>query len=250
MRGLAAVLLGISGLAVVALVLAGCGGDDDGGATPGATAEGSATTAGGTATRAQGDPATAFRALTIPEDLTSGFEAGRADAKVVLEVFEDFQCPHCLNFTLQFEPLLMQEYVVPGKVKFVFRNLPILGPESGNAAIAAACAAEQDGFWPYHKELFLAQADAGQLTDEKLEAGRFTAERLMEMAGKAALDTAAFETCLRGDAIIDRVNEDIRAAQAAGFRGTPSFLLNGKTVTGPTDAAGWRVLLDGALAAP
>jgi protein-disulfide isomerase len=247
MKSLAGALLGLSAVAVAALVMvSACGGDDDGGDKPPA---GTSATAGSASTvPAKGDPAAAFRALTVPDDLTDGFEAGKADAKVTLEMFEDFQCPHCLSFTLQFEPLLFEEYVVPGKVRLVFRNLPILGPESANAAIAGTCASAQDRFWPYQKELFLAQADAGQLTDEQLDKGRFALQPLRMMADRAGIDAVAFDACMQDEATVARVNDDIRAAQAAGFRGTPSFLLNGKAVAAPADAAGWRKLLDGALA--
>lgn len=244
MKGLTGALLGLSAVAVAALVmLSACGGGDD---KPPAAA-GSATAGNASTVPAKGDPAAAFRALTVPEDITTGFEAGKADAKVTLEMFEDFQCPHCLSFTLQFEPMLFEEYVVPGKVRIIFRNLPILGPESANAAIASTCAAAQDKFWPYQKELFLAQADAGQLTSEQLDKGRFAIQPLQKMADAVDIDAVAFDACMQDDATIARVNEDIRAAQTAGFRGTPSFLLNGKAVSPPADAAGWRKLLDGAL---
>jgi protein-disulfide isomerase len=238
-----------------AMVLAGaCGGDDDSSPTPRPTSAAATT---GT-TRASVTTATApdvsaqvaaFRAFEVPPELTSGPTAGKPEAKVTLEMYEDFQCPHCLNFTLNFEQLIFQEYVIPGKIKVTFRQFPILGAESGNAALGAACAAAENKFWPYQKALFLVQADAGQLTKEQVDVGRFSEQSLTDLATKLGMDGQAFDACLNAPATSDAVTADVRRGQTAGVPGTPGFVLNGKLVATPPDAAGWRKLLDGAVAA-
>ena len=49
---------------------------------------------------------------------------------------------------------IREEYIDTGKVRFVFRNFAVLGPESTKAAEASECAADQEAFWNYHDLLF------------------------------------------------------------------------------------------------
>ena len=234
---------------LLAVLVAACGNGDD--AQTG-TGEPS-TTKGATPTRTKGpDPAQEFRDLEFPAEIVDGQAIGKFGARITLTAFEDFQCPFCLRFTLVNEPVIIEEYVLPGKVRLEFKHFPILGDESGAAAVAANCAADQGRFWDLHKRLFLAQFDAGQLTNEKLNVGRFSVENLQGYATEAGLDTAAFRACLASQPAADRVTAELREAAALGLRGTPSFLINGQPVARPpTTPAEWRTFLDEQLnAAP
>ncbi len=241
-----------------ALAFAACGGDDDDAApatdsrsTPATTQPGSRTAAAGTPTSSAADNAAAqrIRNTTYPASMLRDKEMGKTDARVVMEVYEDFQCPHCLNFTVQVEPEIIKDYIETGKVRFVFRNFPILGQESSNAAIAAQCAANQGQFWPYHKKLFLVQAEAGQLVREQVNVGRFADARLKAYADEIKLDRAAFDACLTSPETSTAVSDEVRAGVAAGVRGTPGILINGQLLAGtPADVAGWKKLLDDRVA--
>ena len=231
-------------LAVVlaGVMLVGCGDDDDG--PPGT----STAPSGATATR-EPEPANEvaadLEAIEYPTRLADGMALGDVDAPAILEMFEDFQCPFCLRFTANWEALLM-EYVEDGKLRLVFRNLPILGPESVYAAAAAVCAAEQEAFWEYHRRLFLVQAEAGQHEHEEINVGRFTPEALAGYADEVGLDREAFATCLRDPATVTAIQDDVDLADAAGLRSTPSLILDGQQVQVPQDEATWRQLLDDA----
>src|SRR5688572_29240872 len=231
--------------AVVAALLVGCGDDDDPETSDGS--ETATATSGGdspTATRAAAnEAAAALQAIEYPVDLADGMAIGNADAAATLELWEDFQCPFCLRLTVQFEDLMM-EYVGEGNLRVVFRNFPILGDESVFAAAAAVCAAEQDKFWEYHNKLFLVQAEAGQLTNEQLNVGRFDPDALVEYAGEVGLDEAAFATCLEDDATIAVIQEEFNVGRNAGINSTPTLVLNGERVQTPQDEQGWRQLLD------
>lgn len=198
----------------------------------------------------QPDVALPFKELDFPVELTNGQSIGDVAASLTLTVFEDFQCPFCLRFTLVNEPVIIQEYVLTGKIRFEFKHFPILGQESGAAAIAAACAADQGQFWKLHKRLFLAQFEAGQMTSEKLNVGRFTVTSLQQMAKDESLNMTAFNECLSGEGAITAVANSLREATTLGLRGTPSFLVNGRPVSGPpTSPAEWRTFLDAQLKA-
>src|SRR5438309_5511747 len=64
---------------------------------------------------------------------------GRADAPVTLYEMSDFQCPYCREFAVSTMPVLEREYIEPGKVRFVYINLP-LSSVHRNAASAAEVA--------------------------------------------------------------------------------------------------------------
>lgn len=228
---------------VLALVAA-CGDDgDDPGTEPTQRSPGTATATPGN------EIVAALQKLDAPLELADGLALGRPEAKVTLAVFEDFQCPHCLRFTALIEPAIVEEYVKPGKVRLEFRNLPFLGPESVQAALAAWCAGEQNQFWPYQEKLFMVQAEAGQATSEKLDVGRYSTEKLQEHASALGLDRAAFDACYTSEAAAEGVRTGLREAQSLGLRGTPSFVIDGQPLAdSPASLAVWRKVLDEALA--
>ena len=113
------------------------------------------------------------------------------------------------------------------------------------AAIAGYCAADQGKFWEMHKQLFLVQAEAGQLTDEKTNVGRFSIDNLVKYAKDLGLDTDAFSTCASADTTVAALTQQLQDAQDLGFRGTPSFAVNGVAQSGqPATLDAWTKFLD------
>jgi protein-disulfide isomerase len=152
--------------------------------------------------------------------LAAGLAMGDPDAPVVLEEFGDFQCPHCLTWAQDVEPLLVENYVETGQLYLIYRNFPILGPESFDAANASFCAAEQDRFWEYHDILFANQSGRNS--------GGFANRRLIAFAESVGLDPDSFRECLEENRYSADVDEDYRSAQSFGVRGTPGIVLNGQ----------------------
>lgn len=207
---------------------------------------------GSSTTTASGANVTAQKltALKVPYEMADGFYLGSPTAKVTVSVYEDFQCPFCLSYTANTEPTIVNEYVKTGKVRLQFQNLPILGQESVLAAFAGYCAAEQNLFWKLHGKLFLVQAEANQLTDEKLNVGRFSAEKLVSYAEEIGVESATFSACLEAQTTVDGLTKQVADAQTFGFRGTPSFAINGVAQPGqPSSLAAWRKLLDESISA-
>src|SRR5690606_10632114 len=63
---------------------------------------------------------------------------GNADAPVVLIEFSDFQCPFCRRFWRETLPSIKEEYIDTGKVKFVYRDMPLsIHPAALPAAMAS-----------------------------------------------------------------------------------------------------------------
>jgi protein-disulfide isomerase len=174
----------------------------------------------------------------VDEGLTSGRRMGVEAAPLVLEVFEDFLCSHCLAFTVNVEPTLIEEYVNEGKLAIEFRHFPVLGRGAVASAIAAECAVDQEAFWPYHRLLFANQANGIAPSPNGF----------IGLASSLELDLVEFEACLNDTATLATVQADFDLAQSIGFTGTPSFRLNGVALPGqPNSLDGWRALLDGEL---
>jgi protein-disulfide isomerase len=150
----------------------------------------------------------------------NGLILGDPNAPVVLEVYEDFQCPACLSFTKTVSPLLIQDYVNTGQVLFIFRHYPFLGSESYAASNASMCANEQGRFWDYHDILFANQ------TGENI--GAFSNRRLQAFAETINLNMDAFNACFNSSAYDAQIREEKATGLANQVTGTPSVFVNGQ----------------------
>ncbi len=191
-------------------------------------------------------PAGSFTRIT-PEarPLENGLAMGNPNAKVKIEVFEDFQCPACKEFTDLIETQLVQStYLSSGQVYYTYRQFPILDQvsatkESHQAANASMCANAQGKFWAYHDILFANQSG------ENL--GAFNNKRLEAFAQSLGLDMTAFTKCFNADTYKTEIDADIQKGQAYGIQGTPSIFLNGTQIN-PVTYSDLKSSIDAALA--
>jgi protein-disulfide isomerase len=169
---------------------------------------------------------------------------GKANAKVTIIEFGDYQCPVCRLFWREIEPRLKKQYVDTGMVKLVFRDFPIqqIHPESTMAAMAAQCAADQGKYWEYHDKIFREQ-DKG--TDDLV---RFKAADLKKWATDIRLDAAAFSQCVDSGRYKDEVAKDFADGAAVGVQGTPTFFINGRVVAGAQPFPVFKKIIDEELA--
>ncbi|BDG61034.1 DsbA family protein [Caldinitratiruptor microaerophilus] len=220
--GAMAAVAAVAALAVLLAIWFGTG------PAPDAPAGGSGGPAGTTAGDTAGVPAR-----------SGGRTVGRADAPVVVEMYSDFQCPHCATAAREVVPPLLREYADAGQVRFVARYFPILGPGSTLAAEAAACADRQGRFWAYHDELFR-RGESG-------DRSAFTLSGLHEIAGDLGLDGARFRSCLENHETRGEVQADYDQGTRLGVRATPTFLINGVKIEGALPYAEIKRLVDVAL---
>jgi protein-disulfide isomerase len=161
--------------------------------------------------------------------MENGKTIGNPNAKVKIEVYEDFQCPACKEFTDQVEAQLMQStYISSGQVYYEFMQWPFIDSgsitkESHQAANASMCALEQERFWDYHAILFANQgAENG---------GSFTDKRLQAFAESLGLDMTAFNKCFRSNKYSADIEADYQSGISLGINSTPSVFLNGTLVS-------------------
>ena len=121
-------------------------------------------------------------------------------------------------------PLLDEEYINTGQVYYIYKDFPILGPQSLTAALAAECAGAQGQYWAMHHWLFSNQSAWKRKSD--------AAQIIQAAAAAAGLDVGAFGRCLESGEYLEEVRADAEEARKAGARGTPAFLINGRLFSG------------------
>ena len=180
-------------------------------------------------------------AATSARPAVSRPSLGAADAPVVIAEYADFQCPFCGVFAREVKPQIEAAYVATGKVRFEWHDFAWMGAESGAAANAARCAADQDAFWPYHDQLY-----GGRVTPNS---GTFSRDRLIAAAGTVGLDIPIFSACLDADTHGATVRADTAEAARLGMTGTPTFVIGDRILVGAQPFEVFAAEIDAALAA-
>jgi protein-disulfide isomerase len=209
---------------VVVLIVASSGGDDSGG------------------------DAGNLQEVSVVEKLLSGIPQqgltlGEPDAKVELVEYGDLQCPICRQFAEEILPPVIEKQVRSGDVKVVFRNFPIIGPQSAPAGAAALAAGAQGKGWQfldlfYHNQ---GEENSGYADDAFMTA-------IAEAVGVPDIDrwnrdrkSAKFE------AEVEETNEE---AERLGLTGTPSLAIKGPSTDGtelqssPSNSEGLEALIE------
>lgn len=122
------------------------------------------------------------------------------------------------------------------QIRFVFRDFPVITPQSPKAAEAGQCAYDQGKFWEYHDWLYSAAA--------------IDVSHLKTFAAEIGLDARKFNQCLDSGRHGLTVDRDLQDAIARGFRGTPEFLVNDQPITlgGPPTFEYFQRVIDPILA--
>ncbi|HEY0446862.1 MAG TPA: DsbA family protein [Allosphingosinicella sp.] len=152
----------------------------------------------------------------------AGAWAGAKEGDVVLVEFFDYACGFCRKSNPDIDRLLAEDR----KLKVVWRELPVLGPDSQAAAEASLAAAKAGKFRAFHEKLFAL--------------GRPTAATIAE-AKKAVGVTGGAAPEFRAE--VEKNYELARSVQASG---TPTFLVGDKVLQG---AVGYDALKEAIAAA-
>jgi protein-disulfide isomerase len=158
-----------------------------------------------------------------------------------LTEFSDFECGHCANAYRSLKQVLPR---YQKDVQVRFHHFPLdaaCNPAVKHsvhqyaclAAMAAECAAAQGRFWEYHDMLFEHQANLDR-------------DSLLDYAARVGLERSAFVACLDSDAPRQAIARDVAEAMRLGIESTPTFFLNGRTITGAprATALGYAIQLE------
>ncbi|WP_129791581.1 DsbA family protein [Sphingosinicella sp. CPCC 101087] len=152
-----------------------------------------------------------------------GAWAGADDADVVLVEFFDYACSFCRASNSDVERLLRED----PRLKVVWREYPVLGPSSEEAAIASLAAAKAGRFRPFHDALFAAGRPTGPSIAAARDAARVPGATL----------TAEFRA---------ELERNFELGRAIGASGTPTFVIGDQVLQG---AVGYEALKEAVEAA-
>ncbi|MGK3989860.1 thioredoxin domain-containing protein [Sorangium sp. So ce136] len=164
-------------------------------------------------------------------------KGAKAGAKVTIQMFADFQCPFCKRVQPTLDEIIA---AYPGKVRVVFRHLPLpfhkLAPLAAEASVEAFRQKGDVGFWALAQRLWEDQSEAG-LSREALE----------RHAAAIGLDVAKLVAALDSRAHRAAVEADQQLAESLHIHGTPSFAINDYFLGGAQPAARFKRIVDRAL---
>ena len=187
-----------------------------------------------TAATGQAKSAEAMRIQTMIRTDPIAPIAGARNADVTVVVFSDYQCPYCRKLHPQLQALLASD----PKVRVLYRDWPIFGPMSREAARAAIASRWQGKHAPFNDALM---RSTGQLSSASIRAA----------AARAGVDWKKLQSDLANhgseiDALLARTD---RYADIMELEGTPGFLIGSYRVPGVLDLAGLQRLVAKARAA-
>jgi protein-disulfide isomerase len=150
-------------------------------------------------------------ALTA-KDLPS---AGNPDGDVTVVEFYDYNCGYCKHAYTDVQKVLETDK----NVRFVFKDLAILGPTSETAARWSVAAHKQGKFFEYHAALM---QHKGSIDEAALE----------KVGTDVGLDIAQLKKDAASEEIKTSVDKSREMAASMQIHGTPAFIINGKLYPG------------------
>jgi protein-disulfide isomerase len=158
---------------------------------------------------------------------------GAAEAKVTIIEWADFQCPYCGRVGPTLDQI-MTEY--GDDVRIVFKHLPLSFHDKANGAHQAAEAAHQQGqFWGMHDLIFANQRALSEAN-------------YLRYATEMGLDLKQFKADMASSKVQSQIDADLKVAQSLGVTGTPTFIINGKKLSGAQPFPAFKSMIDAELA--
>lgn len=170
-----------------------------------------------------GKSAELFRDANTP---VSGPASGKEAEAIPVVQFFDYRCGYCKRVRPAIEKLVASN----PNIKLVFKEFPILGPDSILASKAALAARKQNAYLKFHEALM-------GLT------GTITMDGITEIAAKNGLDAAKLKTDMDAKDIEEIIDLNQKLATAIGVTATPTFVIGKELHAGALDVAGFEELI-------
>jgi protein-disulfide isomerase len=147
---------------------------------------------------------------------------GNEDANITVIEFADYRCPFCHKFHEETFDKIVTNLVNTGKAKYLFKDFVVndRGEYRGSmqAALASHCAAEQNKYWEYQKEIF---------KNFKPEPQQWiNLDSLVTFANNIQIpEIEKFKSCVESNKYQNQIQESGSLAKELGITGTPSFAI-------------------------
>jgi protein-disulfide isomerase len=143
---------------------------------------------------------------------------GNPRGDVTIVEFFDYRCPYCKQVLPSLQTLLKQDR----KLRFIYKEMPVLGPPSIVAARAALAAQRQGKYEAFHSAMM---ATKGQITDETV----------YQVAASVGLDVDRLKQDMTAPEIEQALKTNLALADALNIHGTPGFIIGDHIVPGALD---------------
>ena len=143
---------------------------------------------------------------------------GNPQGDVTIVEFFDYRCPYCKQVHPAIQKLLDQDR----KLRFVYKEFPVLGEQSDIAAHAALAARLQGKYEPLHNAMMAAK---GQITEDVV----------YRLAGSVGLDVDRLKRDMKDPEIDQALSANRALAKALELRGTPGFVIGDHLIPGAID---------------
>lgn len=151
---------------------------------------------------------------------------GNPDGDVTLVEFFDYRCAYCRRVVSSMRALLDED----GALRVVFKELPVLGPDSVRAAQAALASRHQDGYVPFHFAL--------------MAADDLSLEGIRAVARTVGLDPDRLEADMAAPEVKATIEANYALANELGIEGTPAFVIGDQLIPGAVDKARLEQLIE------
>jgi protein-disulfide isomerase len=158
---------------------------------------------------------------SVTNSSPSEWSVGDPGSPVVLEVFNDYQCPPCGFFNVELKRIQVK---YAGRVRVVYRNYPITNTHVNamRAAQVAEAAGLQGKFFEMIDLLYQKRVSwAGSKNADKL---------FVSYARELKLNLKKFRADLKSEAVQQRIDRDVERARLLKVDGTPTIVINGELI--------------------
>ena len=152
--------------------------------------------------------------------------AAKPGDEITIVEFFDYRCGFCRRVN----PTLMKLLAGDPNLRLVFKEFPILGPESVIAAKAGLAAEKQGKYLTYHQAMMTTNATVN-------------AETIEQVAKQAGLDWTRMKTDMESPEIAKTIEKNTALATALDVSATPTFVIGSEMVSAALDTEGFRKLI-------
>ena len=154
---------------------------------------------------------------------------GNPKGTVTVVEFFDYQCGYCKRVFPSILALLQSDK----RIRYVFKELPILGPVSMIASRAAVAAWKIDRtkYMPFHTALM---ASRGQLSEGKI----------MLLAKDSGIDPKQLQKQMKEPEVYQELQNNLNLAQSLNINGTPAFVIGNRIVPGAVPLEELKRIID------
>ena len=151
-----------------------------------------------------------------PEDPVGGNPKG----DVTIVEFFDYRCGFCKRVA----PVVEKALAKDKKIRIVYKEFPVLGPNSVLAARAALASRAQGKYLAFHKALMYAKISYDEAS-------------IMKIAANVGIDTARLKKDMQAPDIQAQLAKNRALARSLSIRGTPAFVIGNQLFPGALNPA-------------